>query len=340
MAGILTVLHQIMPHALITGATGFVGSHLANRLMRDGWKVRALVRDAARLPTHTADMLEIVTGDLSNSAAVATAVRDVDIVFHCAANVATWASEADYNEVNVLGAERLLTAIIQNNRSVKRIVHLSTVDVYGFPETPADEQSSLGCEQFGYGRSKLEGETSLTRRAHNEGIPLTVIRPCNIFGPRSQFIERIGNALSSGIMLTIDGGKQHAGLLSVDNLIDCMLWAANTDVSRGQIYNLRDPAEMTWADFISLFRAEIKGKGVVVNLPFSVANSIAHALSFISKTFMPNVEPLLHPLIVRIFGRTCGHSIEKIRAHGAPIGRQGTLHALKQAIRWYREHHA
>lgn len=329
-----------MPHELITGATGFVGSHLLTRLMQDGWKVRTLVRDTTKRSTSAAEMPEIVVGDLSNPEILATAVRDVDTVFHCAANVATWASDANYTEVNALGAERLLTAIIQNNRSVKHIVHLSTVDVYRFPKTPANEQTPLGCEQFGYGRSKLQGEITLARRAHDEGIPLTVIRPCNIIGPRSQFIARIGSALSSGVMLTVDGGKQHAGLLSVDNLIDCMIWAATTDISKGQTYNLRDPAEITWADFISLFRTEIKGNGLVVNLPFSVADPIAHALSFINNTFMPNVEPLLHPLIVRIFGRTCGHSIEKIRAHGAPVGRQDTLLALEQAIRWYREHHA
>ncbi|MDE2431168.1 MAG: NAD-dependent epimerase/dehydratase family protein, partial [Burkholderiales bacterium] len=144
MAGILTVPHQIMPHALVTGATGFVGGHLTNRLMRDGWKVRTLVRDATKLSKHTSEMPEIVAGNLSNPETLATAVRNVDMVFHCAANVATWAPEADYNEVNVLGTDRLLTAIIQNNRSIKRIVHLSTVDVYGFPEMPADEQSPVG----------------------------------------------------------------------------------------------------------------------------------------------------------------------------------------------------
>lgn len=329
-----------MPHALITGASGFVGSHLLDRLLREGWKIRTLVRDASKLSAPSAGMPEIVTGNLADPEILATAVRDVDFVFHCAANVATWASEAEYFETNVRGTDNLLSAIIQNNRNISRLIHLSTVDVYGFPQIPADEQTALNCEEYGYGRSKLRGETSLTRRAKEEGIPLTIIRPCNIIGPRSQFIERIGNALSNGMMLTIAGGKQHAGLLCVNNLIDCMIWAAQSDICRGQIYNLRDPAETTWADFISIFRNEINGKGVLINLPFSVAAPIASALGTISKAVMPGAEPLLHPLIVRIFGRTCGHSIEKIRAHGAPVGGVDTLLGLKQAIRWYQEHHA
>ena len=180
-----------MPHALITGASGFVGSHLVDRLMRDGWKVRILVRDASKLLAPTAGMLEIVTGNLADLEVLATAVRDVDIVFHCAANVATWASEAEYFEANVCGADNLLTAIIQNNRSISRVVHLSTVDVYGFPQSPVDEQATLNGGEYGYGRSKLKGETSLTRRASEEGIPLTIIRPCNIIGPRSQFQSKI-----------------------------------------------------------------------------------------------------------------------------------------------------
>lgn len=329
-----------MPHALVTGATGFVGSHLVNRLTRDGWQTRVFVRDTTRLSPTTAGAIEIVTGTLSDPEKLASAVRDVDIVFHCAANVSTWASDADYDKANVLGIDHLLNAIIQNNRNIRRIVHLSTADVYGFPENPADEQTALNGGEFGYGRSKLQGETHLTQKAYDAGIPLTIFRPCNIIGPQSQFIERIGNALSSGVMLTIDRGTQHAGLLCVDNLIDCMLWAASTEISRGQIYNLRDPVEMTWRDFISHFRSEIKGKGILVNLPFPIANSLAHALGTIGKTFIPGVEPLLHPLIVRIFGRTCGHSIDKIRAHGAPLGRLDTLLGLQQAIRWYQEHHA
>lgn len=329
-----------MPHALITGASGFVGSHLVDRLLREGWKVRALVRDANKLAVPAGEMLEIATGSLADQEILAAAVLDVDIVFHCAANVATWASEAEYFEANVRGTDNLLSAIIQNNRHISRIVHLSTADVYGFPQSPADEQAALDGWEYGYGRSKLEGETSLARRAKEADIPLTIIRPCNIIGPRSQFIERIGKALSSSVMLTIAGGKQHAGLLLVDNLVDCMIWAAQSDISRGQIYNLRDPADMTWADFISIFRSEIMGKGLVINLPFSIADTIARFLGTVNKTLMPGVEPLLHPLIVRIFGRTCGHSIEKIRSHGAPIGRMDTLLGLKQAIRWYQEHHA
>lgn len=329
-----------MPHALVTGATGFVGSHLINRLIQDGWQVRALVRDTAKISSSEAEMLEIMEGSLSNPESLASAVRDVDHVFHCAANVATWASDALYYETNVLGTDRLLTAVIQNNRNIRSFVHLSTADVYGFPEKPADEQAALDGGKFGYGRSKLEGEIRLIRRAHEAGIPLTIFRPCNIIGPRSQFIERIGQALRSGVMLTIDGGRQHAGLLCVDNLIDCMQWAADSDVSNNQIYNLRDPVEMTWADFISHFRAEIKGRGMVMNLPFPVAEAVAQALGSIGKKIMPNTEPLLHPLIVRIFGRTCGHPIDKIRSDGAPVGRKDTLLGLKQAIQWYQEHHA
>jgi len=138
-------------------------------------------------------------------------------------------------------------------------------------------------------------------------------------------------------MLTIDGGRAHAGLVYVDNLIDCMLWASRAETAAGQSYNVRDPHDVNWADFITEYRKAIDGKGLVIDLPFYLANIAAVFVERFYRIFLPNREPILHRLLVRIFGRTCGHSAEKILAHGGPQARVSFADAIARSAHWFLE---
>lgn len=323
------------PCALVTGATGFVGASLAKRLLDEGWHVRVLVRDVRRLDGALALACDVIAGDLANRQALALAVCGTQVIFHCAANVATWDTAEAYEQANVEGVRNLLQAIAAAPLALPRLVHVSTVDVYGYPEFPADENSPLPGAGFGYGESKRRGEVLLRERCPEMGIAWTVIRPGNVIGPGSQFIERIGTELKSGLMLTINGGKAHAGLIYVDNLIDCMLWASRAEAAIGQTYNVRDPLDVNWAGFIAEFRKAIDSKGWVIDLPFFLADIVAVIVERFYRIFLPNREPILHRLLVRIFGRTCAHSADKIQAHGGPRARVGFTEAVARSARWF-----
>ena len=99
-----------------------------------------------------------------------------------------------------------------------------------------------------------------------------------MIGPGSQFVARIGEALTSGLMLTIDGGQANAGLVYVDNLVDYLVWAAEAENARSEIYNVRDAYDVSWAEFIDVLRGSVKGKGNIVNLPFGFANRLAQSV--------------------------------------------------------------
>ena len=323
--------------ALVTGATGFIGGRLAARLLNEGWAVRALVRNEERLPADLRGKIEVIAGDLADLRALGQAVAGVDVIFHCAADVKTWDSFEAYYAANVQGVENLLNAIIQRNPRLSRLVHVSTVDVFGFPQEAGDEHCSPVESGFGYGDTKLLGEAMVHERCGKTGIPYTIIRPGNVIGPGSQFISRIGSELSSGLMLTVDGGRANAGLVYVDNLIDYMLWAARSEAALAQCYTARDNYDVTWSTFIWKFRSAINGKGLVLNLPFWAADGLARMFAVIWRIVMPSREPLLHPLLVRIFGRTCGHSAEKIRRDSGLASRIGFEEAMARSARWYLE---
>lgn len=320
--------------ALVTGATGFIGHRLAERLLAADWTVRLLVRDPHRLDPALASRCTVFSGDLTQAETLFKPLDGVTHVFHCAANVHTWDHWAAYEAVNVRGVENLMLAVAAC-RERPRVLHVSTVDVYGFPEDPCNEDCPATGGAFGYGRSKAIGERRAREICEAAGIALTVIRPCNVIGPGSQFITRIGSELRSGLMLKINGGRIHAGLIHIDNLVDDMIWAATASLAINATYNARDGGEITWNQFLTDFRRMIGGRGVVISLPFWLADHLAGGFEWIQRILRLDTEPLLHRLLVRLFGRTCGHRINKIRADRGDHSRIDYTTAMQQSVDWF-----
>lgn len=328
------------PSALITGATGFIGGHLLTKLARIGYVLKALVRPTAILSEAVAANCEVIRGDLSDVSTLEEAVRDVDYVFHCAANVSTWDTPENYQQTNVKGVVNLCKAIKNANPSLKRLVHVSTVDVYDFHDQPADEDFELKTPRFLYGASKLLGERTVILELSSNCVSFCILRPCNVIGPGSPFVRRIGDALKNGVMLEVDRGAQNAGLLGVDTLIDCMIWAAESPDAHCEIFNVRDLENMTWHEFLVRLKAGIKGRGVLLSVPYAVASVLSNILASMHQMIMPGREPLWHPLLTEIFGKSCGHSITRLQAAGAPLGRVTLQESMVQSIDWYMRHHA
>jgi len=320
---------------LITGATGFIGSHLAMHFSKSDDKVKLLVRDPNKLGDKLKNNCEIVTGDLGDMKSLRKAVENTTIIFHCAANVKTWDSWDNYYKDNVIGVSNLLEAIESEKPKITRFVHLSSVDVYGFPDNPCDESCKIEEERFGYGKSKIQGEKLLKEYAEKNNLPYTILRPCNVIGPGSQFISRIGKELKSGLMLTIDHGKSNAGLLYIDNLVQHMLWAAQSEKAVNQVFNVRDSCDINWSDFISKLKSGINGKGVVINLPLWLANTVANVFDLFHHVFLQSKEPLLHPLLVQFFAKTCGHNANKIHHAHKRFTEIQYKQAMDNSCQWF-----
>ncbi len=323
---------------LVTGATGFIGRRLAEMLLQAGHRVRVLVRRPERL-AHTLDPCEVVRGDLADADVLRRAVRDVSVIYHCAANVATWDNWESYAAANITGLKNLLEAVLAENPALERFVHFSTVDVYGFPESPCDEDCPLPKSPFGYSESKRQGEALVRRFAREHGLPVTILRPCNVIGPGSQFIERIGAELRAGLMLKVDGGRANAGLIYVDNLARYAMCLVDADEAVGEVFNVRDPYDVDWNTFLRDLKAGIRGRGLVISLPFWLADGAARLITTVCGGLCPGREPLLHPLLVRIFGRSCGHDAGRLHRLCALPDAVDYPAAVERSCAWFLERH-
>ena len=178
---------------LVTGAGGFIGSHLVERLVREGAAVTAFVRYNSRqdpgllalLPADVRDAVETIAGDLRDVDAVAMAVRGCDIVFHLGALIVipySYLHPREVVETNILGTLNILMAARTSN--VPRLVHTSTSEVYGTARyTPIDEAHPLQ-GQSPYSASKI-GADKLAESFHRSyGLPVVTVRPFNTYGPR------------------------------------------------------------------------------------------------------------------------------------------------------------
>jgi dTDP-glucose 4,6-dehydratase len=204
---------------LVTGGGGFIGSHLVERLVRDGARVRALVRYNSRNDWGALDWLapdllsevDVILGDLRDYEIVAQSVKDSEYVFHLAAQIAipySYVNPRDFFETNVLGTLNVAQAALQSD--VRHVVHTSTSEVYGSAQTvPITEQHPLN-PQSPYAASKV-GADSLMESYHRAyELPVTVLRPFNTFGPRQSARAVIPTIISQALA----GGAVRLGSLS------------------------------------------------------------------------------------------------------------------------------
>ena len=297
---------------LVTGATGFIGSHLVRSLVEEGRQVRALVRRGGDSDALRAIGVDVVQGDIIHPDTLPRALEDVGQVFHCAALVSDWGAWEDFRLANVVGVENVLGAA--TNAGVQRFIHLSTTDVYGFPRRPDGEDQPFVYRGWPYGDTKIEGEKVVWRYHRNYGLPVTVIRPANVYGVGSRsFVLEIGQLLKQGEMIRLGRGRPSAGLCSVQNLVTCILLAARTESAVGQAYNVTDDSPVSWSEFIDLLADRTGYEGPRVTLPRRVAYLAGALLEKAGNPARTGSRPLLTRMAVELFTADQSFSIAKAR---------------------------
>ena len=239
--------------ALVTGATGLLGSYLVERLLDEGWGVRALVRQPERARWLEEKGATLSAGDITDPSSVMSAASGCSLVFHAAASVGVGTDWETFRLGNVEGTENVLQA---SAASGARLVFVSTTGVFGrarYREVPTDESVPLPKlpEHEVYGRSKQAAER-LVLEAHERGTVWTaIVRPPVMYGVRDrQFVPRIAPIFQRGFFPLLGGGASTLSLTHARSIAEGALLVGANESAGGKIYHLTDDFPITVSDLV------------------------------------------------------------------------------------------
>ncbi len=264
---------------LVTGASGYLGRHVAASLLRCGARVRVLVRDPSTLASDLEGTAEIALGNLIDPESLGSATRGADLVVHCAAvttnSVPWWVHE----QTNVEGTRAVLEAA--REAGAGRLVHVSTVAVYGAEEgsdrtLSEKEAPPRKVSRWAYyRRSKLAAEQLVMDGAEG-GPEVVVVRPGIVYGPGR--LPLPGEVQLGSTRVMIGSGRNHLPYVYVDDVVDGILLALTVPEATGEIYNLADRPELDARSVVHRV-AEIKGESIrLLPLPVAPLNALARVL--------------------------------------------------------------
>jgi ornithine--oxo-acid transaminase len=292
---------------LVTGATGFIGGHVAQRLVAEGRQVRCLARSGADTTLLERLGVEIAPGDLTSPQSLRRAVAGCRHVVHCGAMVSDWATTREVREVNVEGTRNVLDAAV--GAGAERFVHFSTTDLYGHPGgADVDESHTPNGFANWYAQSKLEAEAEVRRTAGANGLEAVVLRPATVYGPRSkEVVGAIAREIRRGRMLLIADGRAVAGLCYVDNLVDAVLLSLDHEAAAGETFNVTDGLDVTWRRFVDDLAAGLGCRPARWSIPYPMARglgaSLEHGYRLLRRTTGLTAPPLLSRQAVGVLGR-------------------------------------
>ena len=280
--------------ALVTGGAGFIGSHLASRLLRDGHEVRVLDNFSTGNRSNLeplGDAVEIVEGDMQSYERVNNAVKDCEVVFHEAALPSVPRSIQDpltSNAVNVIGTLNLLLA--SRDSGVRRVVFASSSSIYGADKTLPKQEDRAPQPIAPYAVAKLASEGYCSSFSQVYGLETVALRYFNVFGPRqdplSQYaavIPKFITALQRGERPVVFGdGEQSRDFTYIDNVVDANMLAAEAPGASGQTFNVACGDRISLNQLLDALR-EILGSDLEASYLEARPGDVKHSLADITR---------------------------------------------------------
>jgi nucleoside-diphosphate-sugar epimerase len=249
---------------LVTGATGFIGSFVAEKLLAKGYNVRCLIRKTSNLRWLEGKNYELVEGSLSNINSLEKATQDVDYIYHIAGN--TSAKNLDeYIQGNCNGTINLIEAALKNAPNLKRFIYVSSQTACG-PALSLNNPTIEGLPLnpiTDYGHSKKLAEEAV--KSYIDKLPFTIIRPPAVYGPRDTEIYSIFKMINSRICAYMGFNKKILSLVYVDDLTDGIINSAEATTTLGKTYFITSEEFYDWKDIYNLIKKELN-KNFTLNI--------------------------------------------------------------------------
>src|SRR6185369_1380595 len=320
---------------LITGATGFTGGHLARGLLARGQTVRVLVRDRDRARDLEASGLDLAIGDHRDQAALDSALKDVDVVYHIAAIYRqAGVTAATYRAVNAIAVGEIIDAAAR--AGAKRVVHCSTVGVHGdIRHPPANEDAPLSPGDI-YQHTKLEGEQIARESGKRNGIEVTIVRPSGIYGPGDRRLIKLFGGVARRRFPMLGSGEIYYHLTYIDDLVEGFRLCGELPAAANRTYILAG-GEVTTLNELVRLTAEVAGVDPPrVHFPVWPAWTAAALCEAVCVPL--GIEPPLYRRRVDFYTKSRAFDISRARQELGYAPQVGLRDGIARTLAWGREH--
>ncbi len=324
---------------LISGATGFIGSHLAEYFSEKGEEVVALARPQSDTQFLESMRVAIHRGEFSDPI-VQELVSQADVVIHCAAKVGDWGPVEDYRQVNVEGLRKFLDAA--KGQGISRFIYMSSLGVYAARHHYGTDESEPLPEKHadGYTQSKVEAEKVALSYYKDFGVPVVVLRPGFVYGPRDKTVmPKIIDGLKKGLLRYPGGGHAALNTIYVGNLVRAVELAVGAEQAVGQIYNLTDGEYVSKQQFIEAVADAMELPRPTRKPPLWFAKMVTTISEGMAKLTKAQEAPLFTTAKLKFLGYNLDFSIDKAKLELGYNPRTSFEDGIFFTMKWYREHY-
>lgn len=320
--------------ALVTGGTGFAGSHLCKSLIDNGYQVRALVRDPHQAGPLVRWGAELVCGDLRDPESLKRALRGEEVVYHVAAVFRRGdLSPKEMWETNATGTKNILEAA--EKAGVRRFVHCSTVGVHGeTTRAPANEESPYQPGDA-YQKSKVEGERIAFSYMERGRLPVVVFRPGGIYGPGDLRFLKLFKAIKKGRFVMLGSGRVLYQLIYIADLIDGILLCGTEDQALGKVYILTGEKPVTLNRFVEVIAKTLGVSIPRLRIPVAPVYGISLLCELLCRPL--GVDPPLHRRRIDFFRKSRWFDISRAKRELGFRPKTDLNTGIERTAAWYRE---
>ncbi|MFC2103507.1 NAD-dependent epimerase/dehydratase family protein [Bacteroidota bacterium] len=268
------------PIAVVTGSNGFVGSHLVDLLIEEGFAVRCIVRETSSLKWLEGKDIEIFKCGLFDKNGLAEAIKDAEYVYHVAGVVKSKKKEGYYRG-NVETTRNLLDVTVENNPNLKRFIVVSSQTVSGPSHDGKPVTEETQCKPITtYGKSKLEEEK--LSLSYKDKLPITICRAPAVYGQRDTEIFIYFQNFAKRLTTRIGFDKKILSLIHVEDLVEGFYLAANSDKAVGETYFISSENYYSWDDVHSVTSKVLGRKALKIVVPHFLVFTISAIAQFFS----------------------------------------------------------
>lgn len=327
---------------LVTGANGFIGSNLCAHFAQEaGYEVAGLVRRASDLSfLRGLDRVRTAVGDLTDPASLDAAMEGASVVYHVAGYSSDWGAWRDFRAGNVDGVRNVMGAA--RRRGVRRVVHISSVSVYGFPGgiDIAEDTPFTPRPDDRYITTKAEGER-LALAYNGKALEVAVVRPGGVYGPNDRTTTlQIAPAMLGGKFGYVDGGVHVMAPAYIDNVVQTIRLAGEAHAAPGEAFNAVDDGHTTWRQYVEWMCEDLGCPAPRLSLPRAIVWPAAAAMEAGAKLIGMKSSPMINKYRIRAVMRDSHYSSAKAKRLLGYRPAVTTREGIRRAVAWYRSYAA